>query len=116
MSLRDLFSKKKTRANEVDINDVFKKTYNRIAKWHNAVPEMQDSEIKASLQTLTHIIIQDIGEKLGDKMGVSISLGVSMSPETRKQINKIKKEEGLITGNEKLKKMFDSDSYLDDED
>ena len=109
-----LFSKNKPAANEIDINDVFRKTYNRIAKWHNAVPDMEDSERNSSLQTLTHLIIQDIGEKFGEILGVSVNLGVSMTPEMRKQVDQIKKEEGLITGNENMKKMFDSKSEKKD--
>ena len=106
---------KNERPGEIDINDLFKKTYNRIAIWHNEMPDMPANEQITSLQTLTHILIQDIGEKIGNKIGIPINLSVAMSPETRKQVDKIKKEEGFVTGNDKLKKMFNSDkeSFLD---
>ena len=115
MGLKDMFSKKKTNANEIDINDVFRKTYNRIAKWHNAVPEMEESERNASLQTLTHLIIQDIGEKFGELLGVPVNLGVSMTPEMRKKVDQIKKDEGLASGDDRLKKIFEKNSFLEED-
>ena len=66
-------------ANEIDINDLFKKTANRIIKWHNEVPDMQDTERLPSLQALTNLIIQEIGEKIGDKLGVKINLEIDRS-------------------------------------
>ena len=105
----------KNKPGEIDINDVFKKTYNRIAKWHNEVSDMPEKERTASLQTLTHLVIQDIGDKFGDMFGISINLGVSMSPEMRKKVDQIKRDEGFTTGDGRLKRMFESDSYLEED-
>jgi len=103
-------------SNEIDINDLFKKTANRIIKWHNEVPDMPDIERLPALQALTHLIIQDIGEKIGDKLGLKLNLEIAMSPELRKKVNDIKKTEGnFLTGDNKLKKMLpseDEDDYL----
>ena len=99
---------------EIDIDDIFKKTYNRIAKWHNEVPDMPERERAASLQTLTHLLIQDIGDKFGEAFGVKVNLGISMSEETRKKVDKIKKEEGFITGDKRLNKLFNEDNSFFD--
>lgn len=103
--------------NEIDVNDIYKKTFNRIAKWHNQVPDMPEGERLSSLHVLTSMLLHEIGEKFGEKFGIPINFQIAMSPELREKIDEIKKEEGFITGDPKMKKMFgskDENDFLED--
>lgn len=103
-----------TKPNEIDINDIYRKTFNRIAKWHNEVPDMPEAERVQSLHVLTSLIVQEVGEKLSEKFGLPVSQSISMSDELRDRVNEIKKSDGrFLTGEGNLKKMLDKESFID---
>ena len=100
--------------NEFDFNPIFRKTDKRIAEWHNSVPDMPEYERNVSLQVLVKIIIEDAIKEVGSSFGIPLKTEIPMSKELRQKIDEIKRSEGFTTGDGNMKKIFDSDSFLED--
>lgn len=95
--------------NGFDFNPIYKKTYNRIVKWHNEVPDMPEYERTISLQVLVKMVIEDVIKDIGGNFGIPLKTEIPMSQEMRDKIDEIKRNEGFITGDPKLKKIFNDD-------
>jgi hypothetical protein len=83
---------KNQQANEIDVNDLFLQTYNRIAKWHN------EDASGESLKLTTHLIIDSIFDKIFSSLDLKHNLKLDMTEETRRKVEQMKKNEpGFLT-------------------
>lgn len=77
---------------EINVDDLFLQTYNRIAKWHN------DDATGNGLKLVTHLIIDSVMDTVLNSFDVKYNLEVNMTEELRKKVEEIKKNEpGFLT-------------------
>jgi hypothetical protein len=77
---------------EIDVDNLFRQTYNRIAKWHN------DDATGEGLKLVTHLIIDSVMDTVLTSLDVSYNLEINMTEEIRKKVDEIKKNEpGFLT-------------------
>jgi hypothetical protein len=79
-------NKQKQEINEIEINDLFLKTYNRIAKWHN------EDGTSQGLKTIVHYILDDSAEKFLGFFDLKHDMKISMDEETRKKVEEAKRQ------------------------
>jgi hypothetical protein len=72
---------------EIDVDNLFRQTYNRIAKWHN------DDATGDGLKLITHLIIDSSMETFFKSLDLSYNLEINMDDAMRKKVNEIKKSE-----------------------
>lgn len=77
---------------EIDVDDLFRQTYNRVAKWHN------EDATGNGLKLVTHLIIDSVMDTVLKSFDVSYNLEINMSEDLRNKIDEIKKNEpGFLT-------------------
>lgn len=77
---------------EIDVDDLFRQTYNRIAKWHN------DDASGEGLKLVTHLIIDSVLDTVLTSLNLEYKLDINMTEELRNKVNEIKKNEpGFLT-------------------
>ncbi len=77
---------------EIDVDDLFRQTYNRIAKWHN------EDATGDGLKLVTHLIIDSVMDTVLTSFDVSYNLEINMNEELRNKVSEIKKNEpGFLT-------------------